>query len=49
MKKIISRIKMKKTECLFVDKVNRREVFKWIDHLGQSWMAQSRFGLMIKL
>jgi hypothetical protein len=42
----LSRLTMKNTgECLFVDKVNSREVWLYIDKYGKEWMAQSKWGM----
>jgi len=48
MNSIISRIKMKRTDCAFVDRVNGREVFKWIDHKGRTFLAHTRWGFRTK-
>ena len=42
--RFLSRLKMKNTgRCLFVDKVNGREVWLYIDKYGKEWMAQSKW------
>ena len=33
--------------CLFVDRVNGREVWEWDPGDGTSWMGQGRFGLWV--
>ena len=48
MKEILSRLKMKRMTCAFVDKVNGKEVFEWTSIDG-SYMAQSRFGFRVKI
>lgn len=48
MREIISRLTMKKIDCAFFDKVNGREVFRWIDKEGVYYLAQNRFGTRIK-
>ena len=40
----LSRLTMKNTgRCLFVDKVNGREVWLYIDKYEKEWMAQSKW------
>ena len=40
----LSRLSMKNTgRCLFVDKVNGREVCLYTDKYGKEWMAQSKW------
>ena len=42
--RFLSRLSMKNTgRCLFVDKVNGREVWLYIDRYGKEWMAQSKW------
>lgn len=42
--RFLSRLTMKNTgRCLFVDKVNGREVWLYIDKYGKEWMAQSKW------
>jgi hypothetical protein len=44
--RFLSRATMKNTgRCLFVDKVNGREVWLYIDKYGKEWMAQSKWGM----
>lgn len=47
IKNLISRLTMKRLDCLFVDKVNGKEVFRWKDKYGGTFMAQNRFGTRI--
>lgn len=49
MRAIKSRLTMKNTgRCLFVDKINRKEVWLFIDCYGVEYMAQSKFGFRVK-
>lgn len=42
--RFLSRLTMKNTgRCLFVDKVNGREVWLYIDKYDKEWMAQSKW------
>ena len=42
--RFLSRLSMKNTgRCLFVDKVNGREVWLYIDKYGKEYMAQSKW------
>ena len=42
--RFLSRLSMKNTgRCLFVDKVNGREVWLYTDKYGKEWMAQSKW------
>ena len=44
--RFLSRLSMKNTgRCLFVDKVNGREVWLYTDKYGKEWMAQSKWGM----
>lgn len=43
---MFKRFRAKRTSCLFVDKVNHREVWLW-EYKGRQWMGQSRFGLWV--
>lgn len=45
--KMIARIMAKRGECLFVDRVNHREVWVW-RYAGEEWMGQSRFGMWVE-
>ena len=41
---LISKLTMSNTgKCLFVDKVNGREVWLYIDYFGKEYMAQSKW------
>ena len=43
---LISRFTMSNTgRCLFVDKVNGREVWLYVDCFGKEYMAQSKWGM----
>lgn len=48
MKELISRLSMKIIDCEFIDKVNGKEVFRWVDKNGINYLAQNRFGTRIK-
>ena len=44
--RFLSRLTMKNTgRCLFVDKVNGREVWLYLDKYGEEWLAQSKWGM----
>lgn len=44
MARFLSRLTMKNTgRCLFVDIVNGREVWLYVDMYGKEWMAQSKW------
>ncbi|KKM20524.1 hypothetical protein LCGC14_1644590 [marine sediment metagenome] len=51
MKKwICSWLTMKRTQCLFIDIVEGKEVFEYIDCYGQKWMANyMRWGFRVKI
>ena len=39
IKRIMSRLTMKRQDCAFVDKVNGCEVFNYVDCYGNKWLA----------
>lgn len=45
MKTIISRLTMKRTRHLFIDKVDRKDVCLYEDKYGDEWMANYPFFL----
>jgi hypothetical protein len=50
LKNTISRLTMKNTgRCLFVDKVNGREVWVYVDKYNQKWMCQGKWEMRCKM
>lgn len=43
----MARLGATRGECLFVDRVNRREVWVWTTRSGVEYMGQSRFGTWV--
>jgi hypothetical protein len=49
IKWIISRYTMKRHNQMFIDKINNKPVYKYIDKYNNQFMAQSKFELRISL
>lgn len=47
-KYLVSVFTMKKQCVLFIDQVNGKEVYLWIDKYGAEYMAHSKFGFRVK-
>lgn len=47
MKKLISKLTMKKGRYLLTDIVNGKEVFEYTDYYGDKYMAQSKYGFRV--
>lgn len=46
---LMRRVTMKRKHCLFIDRVDGKEVFLWVANDGTEWMGNfGRFGFMVK-